>query len=181
MKKFIIYIVIIIFISSCSVHNVYKYKGDITLMSDNGNIINKWDNVYLNQYKDGVYTYGTPFKHQGINFITSKNKSMYIQGGVIIIENIHKEEVPLSKNPNSSLYSYSTKMIANELVVKYNDIKDHIKLNKKAIRKLSTESDLFKEIFEQTLNLKNQLKSIERQYLNLTGYQIHQHYEWINK
>ena len=181
MKKIIIYIIIIIFISSCSTYKYYKYKGDVTLISDNGNIINKWNNVYLNQYGYLYYTYGTPFKHQGIYFITSKNKHMYIQGGIIIIENIHQEEIPLFENSNSSLHSYSTKMAANELVAKYNDIKDHIKLNKKAIKKLSTESDLFKEIFEQTLNLQKQLENIKRQYLNLTGYQIHQHYEWINK
>lgn len=178
MKKIIIYIAIIIFISSCS---IYKYKGDVTLISDNGNIINKWNNVYLNQYGYLYYTYGTPFKHQGIQFTTSKNKDMYIQGGIIIIDNVHQEEISSSKASNNSLHSYSTKMAANELVAKYNDTKEHIKLNKKAIKKLSTESDLFKEIFEQTLNLQKQLENIERQYLNLTGYQIRQHYEWIDK
>ena len=168
--------------SSCS---IYKYKGDITLMSDNGDVINKWDNAYLHQYGNYYSTYGTPFKHQGIQFTTSKSKYMYIQGGIIVIENIRKEEISYSEASNnslhSSLHSYSTKMAANELIMKYNDIKDHIKLNKKAMRKLSAESDLYKERFEQTLILQSQLKSIERQYVDLTGYRICQHDEWINK
>ena len=88
MKKLIVLYFISFIMCSCSIQSYY---GNISLLNENGEIINKWDNSIIqvcNGYTGETFT---PYKNGGIEFFTEQNDHLYISGGIIIINKINSK------------------------------------------------------------------------------------------
>ena len=155
MKKiFILYFAIVaICFCSCS-PTYYNYKGDISLMSNDGNVIQQWNNATIQQGNTNVGNYNTPYKNGGLEFATAQGEQMYINGGIIIVKNI-KMKMYENNTTDSKNYTTTSNTNVNELVDNYYNIKKQIRLNKKTLRSLSVESDLYKEVNIKILNFDN--------------------------
>lgn len=185
MKKIFILCFAIIAICFCSCSpTYYNYKGDISLMSNDGNVIQQWNNATIQQGNTYVGNYNTPYKNGGLEFATAQGEQMYINGGIIIVRNIKQNLYENNTTTDSKNYTVTSNINTsntnvNELVENYYNIKKQIRLNKKVLRSLSVESDLYKEVNIKILNLQTQLKEIEQKYYEITNYSIYQHDKYL--
>lgn len=98
-------------LTSCGVVSKYVY-GDISLMDDNGQIIRKYDNSVL-QYEEMDIATGKKTSSSysikyggGLLFSDSDGETHYINGGIIIVDNIRNLSKPIKvdqDNPDFDL------------------------------------------------------------------------------
>lgn len=72
---------------SCATYS-YTITGNVALLSNDGNVIEQWDNATLQQGDNIVGTYSTPYKNGGVEVTTEMGERIYINGGIIIVRNI---------------------------------------------------------------------------------------------
>jgi hypothetical protein len=176
-KLFYLSIITICFcICSCS-SSYYGYNttiGDIILLSNNGKAIGEWKNATLQIESEYGYNSGTPLKNGGLHFNTSNGETMYISGGILIVKNITSKELlnkSLKETYSQQEYSYNE---PDKLKMEYKRIGDEIRLNKKEMKLLSKDDPLYHKLKDQNKILKLKLKSIEDEYLELTGRVIYE-------
>lgn len=104
MKKILLLCFIAIAVSSCTITYdtySYSYQGDVELLSNDGNIIEKWNNAIFSvgdscRY-DEIYNHNIAYKkHGGLEFLSEEGDHMYINGGIIIVRDIRKN---IQRNP----------------------------------------------------------------------------------
>ena len=101
MKKVLLLCLMTIAISSCTVSYdtfSYSYNGDVTLLSNDGNVIEKWDNATFSQGDSclSIINHNIAYKNNGLEFLTEEGDYMYINGGIIIVRDIRKN---IQRNP----------------------------------------------------------------------------------
>ena len=101
MKKVLLLCLMTIAISSCTVSYdtfSYSYNGDVTLLSNDGNVIEKWDNATFSQGDSclSITNHNIAYKNNGLEFLTEEGDYMYINGGIIIVRDIRKN---IQRNP----------------------------------------------------------------------------------
>ncbi len=104
MKKILLLCLMVIAVSSCTITYdtySYSYQGDVELLSNDGNIIEKWNNAIFSvgdscRY-DEIYNHNIAYKkHGGLEFLSEEGDYMYINGGIIIVRDIRKN---VKRNP----------------------------------------------------------------------------------
>ena len=92
MKKFFILCLMAFAMCSCA---TYSYMGNITLLTNDGNVVEKWDNATINNNtKTNISGYTNNVVNvtvnNGIDFFTEQGERIYADGGIIIVRNIEK-------------------------------------------------------------------------------------------
>ena len=89
MKRIFIICLMAIAISSCNTYT-YTYKGDVTLHSNDGNILEQWDNAVFSQGDTSYYiiNHNRIYKNGGLEFQTAQGEAVYVNGGIIVVRNI---------------------------------------------------------------------------------------------
>ena len=83
----------VIAVSSCTTSTyTYSYKGDVELLSNDGRLIEKWNNAVFSEGDSSVYivNHNISYKNSGLEFLTEEGDYMYINGGIIIVRDIRK-------------------------------------------------------------------------------------------
>ena len=80
-------------ISSCTTYTYtysYSYKGDVVLHSNDGKILEQWDNAVFSQGDSSNYVrnHNRIYKNGGLEFLTAQGEAVYINGGIIVVRNI---------------------------------------------------------------------------------------------
>ena len=103
MKKIFILCLMAIAVSSCA---TYSIMGNVTLLSNDGNTIEKWDNATLSVGDTFYGNYNTPYKNGGVEVTTEQGERIYVNGGIIIVRNIEKNMVThtVPSEPTDSTY-----------------------------------------------------------------------------
>lgn len=157
MKKFILFSLMAFVMCSCA---TYSYMGNITLLTNDGNIIEKWDNAIVAQGDDYNGTYNTPYKNSGLEFTTSQGETIYVNGGIIIMKNIEKiYNLNQTQNENDK----------NNLVAQYKSVSkeiDELKISLKFYDKNSTQYIGTKT---QITILKKQLTKIGNMFFEISN------------
>lgn len=144
----------------------YSYMGNITLLTDDGNIIEKWDNATLAQGDDYYGTYNTPYKNDGVEITTSQGETIYVNGGIIIVRNIEK------------VYGQTQNKIEQdelEIVTQYKNVCkkiDELRAQRKLYEKDSKE---YLDIKTQISSCKEELTAIENAFWDVSGVHIREY------
>ena len=162
MKKLFILCIIALSMFSCVSVQTYSYKGNVTLLSSDGNKIESWNNATLSKGDNYCGTYNTPYVNGGVEITTEQGELIYINGGIIIVKNIGKiiNEYEQPEIDNST---------ESKLKEQYIKINNEICTNKKTLKSLPKNSNEYKSIKEDNKKLKSQLNIISNQYFELTG------------
>ena len=155
MKKFFILCLMAFVMCSCA---TYSYMSNITLLTDDGNIIEKWDNAIVAQGDDYSGTYNTPYKNSGLEFTSSQGETIYVNGGIIIMRNIEKI-YNQTQNENDK----------NELVAQYKSVSkeiDELKISLKLYDKNSTQ---YIDTKTQITVLKKKLTKIGNMFFEISN------------
>ena len=180
MKKFIVFIItaIMLMATSCATTYISQTYGDISLLNYSGEPIRKYDNAVIDTETtttDGIAyvskngTYG--IKAGGaLNFRDNDGEYHYINGGIIIIDNLHSK---------TASYSGSGKVNADEVIEKeekFNEIKKNYALckaqideNNKRIRKLKRGTEEYNVLSDQNKAMKEKMKKLQQDAYKL-GY-----------
>lgn len=148
MKKFFILCFMAFVICSCGVS--YVYQGNITLLTENGDIVEQWDNAVIQQGDTYNGSYNTPYKNGGVEFTDAQGERIYINGGIIIIKKI--ESVSLSNN------SLTTD---EELIIEYNVLQTDLKTYKDKLQTLNKKSEEYSVIQKQMKQIRTKMADIE--------------------
>lgn len=106
MKRIFIICLMAIAISSCTTYTyTYSYKGDVVLHSNDGKILEQWDNAVFSQgdSSDYVRNHNRIYKNGGLEFLTAQGEAVYINGGIIVVRNIRAnikqniDTIPITK------------------------------------------------------------------------------------
>ena len=144
----------------------YSYMGNITLLTNDGNIVEKWDNATINNnIKTDSFGYSNTTVvnvtvNNGIDFFTENGERIYANGGIIIVRNIEKiiHQTPQSNEPNSETLTAQYNATAKEL----DDLKAKIKLYDK-------NSPEYQHIKTQMVEVKKRLNKIETELWQING------------
>ena len=101
MKKIFILCLMAFTLCSCGVTS-YSIMGNVTLLSNDGNTIEKWDNATLSVGDTFYGNYNTPYKNGGMEVTTEQGERIYVNGGIIIVRNITTHTV--TSDPTDSTY-----------------------------------------------------------------------------
>lgn len=162
MKKSIIIAFVVLVFSSCSVTYSTSVKGDITWMNAEGQVVEKWNSAEI-QSEIVDYTMGTkttrktfPYKNGGwLEFSTSNNEKVSINGGLIKISNIY-----------SITKSSSDKKKENEIAIAslLEERKELIEIRnslKKEIKKIGKKDPQYKTKSEELIKITSKINEIE--------------------
>lgn len=86
---------------SCATYS-YTITGNVALLSNDGNVIEQWDNATLQQGDNIIGTYGTPYKNGGVEVTTEQGERIYVNGGIIIVRNIEITTHTVTSEPTDS-------------------------------------------------------------------------------
>ena len=166
MKKFIIFVFIIIATSCSVVRETYVTIGDITRKDYNGVVIDSWEGATIESetYMTDAY-YGTIKANQGnfngnngvLNFFDANGEYHYIQGGIISIDNIKTIKYVDGKRVASDNTKDAEKMA---LIQDYKNVLKKIEYHRnqlKHFRKNSIEYKRLKKKIEELTNEKNDI------------------------
>lgn len=101
MKKILLLCFIAIAVSSCTITYdtySYSYQGDVELLSNDGRVIETWDNAVFSEGDSciSITNHDIAYKNSGLEFLTEEGDHMYINGGIIIVRGIRKN---IQRNP----------------------------------------------------------------------------------
>ena len=91
-------------VCSCGVTS-YSIMGNVTLLSNDGNTIEKWDNATLSVGDTFYGNYNTPYKNGGMELTTEQGERIYVNGGIIIVRNIETNARTVSTNQTQEVYN----------------------------------------------------------------------------
>ena len=160
MKNFIIFLFITFVMCSCGVS--YSYMGNVTLLTDNGNEIEKWENATLAQGDSYNGTYNTPYKNNGVEITTAQGETIYVNGGIIIVRNIEKVF-------NGST---STKNAKEKLILQYKSLSNELDKLKKSLKLYDKNSTQYQDTKSQISICKNKLSNIESAFWDISDVPI---------
>ena len=153
MKRFFILCFMAFVMCSCGVS--YVYQGNITLLTENGNIVEQWDNAVIQQGDTYNGSYNTPYKNGGVEFTDAQGERTYINGGIIIIKKI--ESVSLSNNS----------LTTDEELIEYNILQTELKSCKDKLKSLNKKSEEYSVIQKQMKQIRAKMVDIENKLYNV--------------
>ena len=161
MKHIIPFILLVIF-TSCGVTNVISY-GDVSLLTTNGEMIQKWESSTLSteiydNYTGQQISYSYPLKNSGLNFTDKDGEGHYISGGIIIVDNIRtiNQSTPVIQKSDNDLTS------DNNLTAEYENLKKQYSEKKKYLKQNKGKlSDT------EVKSIKSEMKTIMRKILEI--------------
>lgn len=165
MKKFFIFCLMAFVMCSCAA--TYSYMGNVTLLTDDGNIIEKWDNATLAQGDDYYGTYNTPYKNDGVEITTSQGETIYVNGGIIIMRNIEKVY--------SQTQNKNEKNEDNELIAQYKTLLKELDELRKQRKLYEKDSKEYLDIKAQISSCKEELTAIENAFWDVSGVHIREY------
>ena len=160
MKKFFILCLMAFVMCSCGVS--YSYMGNVTLLTDNGNEIEKWENATLAQGDSYNGTYNTPYKNSGVEITTAQGETIYVNGGIIIVRNIEK----VFNN------STSTENNKEKLILQYKSLSNELGELKNRLKLYDKNSTQYQDTKIQISICKNKLSNIESAFWDVSDVHI---------
>ena len=167
--KHIIPFILLIILTSCGVTKIVSY-GDVSLLNNNGEIIQKWDSSTLSSETYDNYTgeqisYFLPLKNGGLNFTDKDGESHYISGGIIIVDNIRtiNQSKPVIQKSDNDLTSDNNLTAEYENLKKqYSEKRKYLKQNKGKLSDTEVKSikSEMKTIMKRIQEIKNILYNI---------------------
>lgn len=108
MKKIFAISIMALAMCSCA---TYTITGNVTLLSDNGDEIEKWDNATIhNNAKSNIYGYKNNIINvtvdNGVDFTTEQGERMYVNGGIIIVRDLKRNVHIATEQADSTDYSF---------------------------------------------------------------------------
>ncbi len=151
MKKFFMFIGIIVVFSSCSVQR-YVY-GDVSIMNNNGELLRYYENSLLETYVDGKMTSSAIKVGGSVNFIDDNDVNHFVSGGIIIVDNI---------KTTTGVYNLlsSNKKSDNEKekdIADFKSLKKRIYEKEKGLKKIKNNVEEYKKQKEEINELKESL------------------------
>lgn len=160
MKKFSILCLMAFIMCSCA--TTYSYLGNVTLLTDDGDTIEKWDNATLAQGDTYNGTYNTPYKNNGVEITTSQGETIYVNGGIIIVRNIEKTYT------QGQIESVSKE----ELITNYKNLCREIDELQNALKQHDKDSIQYQTIKSQITSCKTKLRGVENRFWDTYGANI---------
>jgi phage terminase large subunit len=152
MKKFFILYLTAFIMCSCA--TTYSYLGNVTLLTDDGDTIEKWDNATLAQGDTYRGTYNTPYKNNGVEITTSQGETIYVNGGIIIVRNIEKIYAQGETESDSK----------EELITNYKNLYREIDELQNALKQHDKDSIEYQTIKSQIKSCKIKLRGVENRF-----------------
>lgn len=159
MRKFFILCLMAFVMCSCGVS--YSYMGNVTLLTDNGNEIEKWENATLAQGDSYNGTYNTPYKNNGVEITTAQGETIYVNGGIIIVRNIEKV-----------FNSTSTENNKEKLILQYKSLSIELDELKNSLKLYNKNSTQYQYIKNQISICKKNLTNIENAFWEISDVPI---------
>ena len=180
MKKLFILCIIALSMFSCVSVQTYSYKGNVTLLSNNGDEIESWNNAtmaYGDNY-NGTYIY--PYNNNSNNvvgLISEQGELTYIKGGIVIIRDVKKithqyNEYTYSETNTNEAISIIDELSEDELIAQYKKLREQIYTNKTRMKSLPKNSEEYQSLKNQNKELKKLMNKIDNEHCRLTGYFI---------
>ena len=165
--KHIIPFILLIILTSCGVTKVTTY-GDVSLLNNNGEIIQKWNSSTLSSetyYAGEQLSYSFPLKNGGLNFTDKDGEGHYISGGIIIVDNIRtiSQSTPVIQESDNDLTSDNNLTAEYENLKKqYSEKRKYLKQNKGKLSDAEVKSikSEMKTIMKRIQEIKNTLYDI---------------------
>lgn len=170
MRKVLIIIATALCLSSCAITNNSYYSkthyfGDVALLNNNGDTLRQWKQAIIGYENTGAYQNDKSWflgNDYGTNFIDNQGKSIYLRGGIVIVDNVRKA----TDTKAFKVYTSSEKADIAEFEKKYNVLKLNVAECDKQLRQTNdNEYKAFKA--EQIQGLSRQMDEI-KEYLQRT-------------
>jgi len=157
---FIATFITLVTLTSCGVASKYVY-GDISLMDDNGQTIRQYDNSVL-QYEEMDLATGKKTSSSysikyggGLLFSDSAGETHYINGGIIIVDNIRNLSKPIKVNSEPDFDLNQVKYDIEELNQQISEKKKYLEIH----------GDTMKP--KDYVKLNNEIKDLKKQKRDL--------------
>ena len=159
--------ILLVILTSCGVTKITSY-GDVSLLNNNGEIIQKWDSSTLSSetyYAGEQISYSFPLKNGGLNFTDKDGEGHYISGGIIIVDNIRtiRQSKPVIQKSDNDLTSDNNLTAEYENLKKqYSEKRKYLKQNKGKLSDAEVKSikSEMKTIIKRIQEIKNTLYDI---------------------
>lgn len=159
MKKFIVLIIMAFALCSCATYATY---GDIALLNNNGETIQRWDNAIIDKDSPTEITRG--IKAGGaLNFQDEDGVYHYINGGIIIVDNLTQKAITYAERQEYNSRDLKT------IIEEYNAIKLQVTQKESELKTLPKNSEEYRERKAEITRLKRQMDELAKKGYTMGG------------